>query len=287
MQDTWIVGVDGSASATGALRWAATNAAPHNSRVIALNAWHLPMPFKALMIKRGIDVDRVGLAATAANEIDEVIASLGDLGAGIEAQTVEGHPATVLLDHATSAALLVLGRRGISELKHLVLGSVARYCATHCTVPVVVVPPDWEPRADGEIIVGFDGSENSRDALRWALDFAAPDDTVRAVVAIDVAPWLDEESTRQRFPDEVRAETTRMTAALDDADPEQRAHRDIQLHSPQQALSTATADAALVVVGGHGLGRGGPKMLGSVSTWILHQTPCPVVVVPRRHPAPG
>lgn len=281
MHHKWIVGLDGSDTATAALRWATTNAPAHDTKVVAIRAWHLPIALRALMTKRGIDVDRLGLAATAGHETDDTLASLGDLAIGVESFTLEGHPAAVLLEHAKLAALLVLGTRGMSELESLVLGSVTRYCTTHSTIPVVVVPPGWEPKVNGEIVVGFDGSEHSRDALRWALEFCLEEQTVRVVVALDVAPWLDEDLTGHRYPDETEAEVTLLTDALDAVDPERRAERHMVLHGPHQALTDASADAALVVVGARGRGLVGPKILGSVSTWMLHQMPCPVVVVPH------
>jgi nucleotide-binding universal stress UspA family protein len=281
MNETWIVGLDGSSTATAALRWAVSNATVHDASIVAVRAWHMPMTLTAMMMKRGVDVDRLGLEATVGHEIDEVIASIGADGNAVESLAVEGHPARVLLDQASSAALLVLGRRGISELEHLILGSVTKYCATHATVPVVVVPPEWEAAPTDDIVVGFDGSPNSRRALRWALDFAVSGQRVRAVAAIDVAGWLDEETTRQRFPDEVERETSRLIDALDAVDPDRRAERDILLHSPHQALSATAATAALCVVGGRGRGRGGPKLLGSVSSWMLHESPCPIVVIPQ------
>ena len=44
-------------------------------------------------------------------------------------------------------------------------------------------------------------------------------------------------------------------------------------------------DARLVVVGAHGWGRVGRLLHGSVSTKVLHQAPCPVLVVQGEEPA--
>jgi nucleotide-binding universal stress UspA family protein len=162
-----------------------------------------------------------------------------------------------------------------------VLGSVSSHCATHATEPVTVVPPDWNAGPYESIVVGFDGSANARAALEWALE-AAPDGVVvRLVIAIEPAPWLGEDITLARFPDEVRAEEKRIIAEADRADPEHRAERDVMLHGPRHALADAAGTSDLVVVGARGHGRVGSALLGSVSTWLLHNSPCPVVVVPR------
>ncbi len=43
--------------------------------------------------------------------------------------------------------------------------------------------------------------------------------------------------------------------------------------------AAAAADARLVVIGAHGWGRFGRVLHGSVSTAVLHDAPCPVLVV--------
>ena len=48
----------------------------------------------------------------------------------------------------------------------------------------------------------------------------------------------------------------------------------------------ANRQARLVVVGAHGWGRVGRLLHGSVSTNVLHQAPCPVLVVHGETPTP-
>lgn len=282
MDARWIVGVDGSESADAALRWAvgAARAQGEPPTVVAVHAWHVPLALTALMTKRGVDVDRLGLAATASHVVDEAIERLGDQGADVERLVTEGHAAPVLLDHAERAELLVLGRRGHSTLRHLVLGSVSSYCTINAPITTVVVPPEWEDRTISEIAVGFDGSDNSIAALRWAVDFAPAHAKLHAVSAVELAPWLDAETTIVRFPDEVRDATEGLTARFRAADPAGRAAHDIVLHSPKQALAEAAVTADLVVVGARGRGALGTAVLGSVTTWLLHHPIVPVAVVP-------
>jgi nucleotide-binding universal stress UspA family protein len=44
-------------------------------------------------------------------------------------------------------------------------------------------------------------------------------------------------------------------------------------------------DAQMIVVGSHGWGATRRLLSGSVSTGLIHQAPCPVLVVRTRHPA--
>ncbi len=254
-----------------------------DAELSAVGAFHVPAYLALFTAKRGFGVDEVGLGATAAHEIDvaieQVTADIAPDAVDVQPIVVEGTAAQALIDTVLSlgANLLVVGRRGTSELRDHLLGSVSRYCVTHAHVPVVVVPSGWSASPAARIVVGFDGSEQSAAAVQWALEFAV-DATVTVVAAIHLAPWISPEVTRQRLPDEVAAEEERITRLLDDIDPDRRAVRSIVLHSPRQALAEAIGDADLLVVGSAGSGRA--SGLGSVSTWSLYDSPVPVVVVP-------
>lgn len=285
MTGRWIVGIDGSDAAIVAMHWAARHAAEHGAELVAVSAFHVPAVMAAFTAKRGMGVDDIGLAATAAHDVDVAIEQAsGDVEPGtvmVQPWVEEGQAAHVLVDLAADADLLVIGRRGSGELREHLLGSVSRYCATHSSTPVVVVPDGWEQRRSERIVVGFDGSDNSVDAVRWALEFAGESARVRIVAAIDVAPWLDARVTRERFPDEIAEHEQRVNDQLDSLDPDVRAERSIVLHSPRQAIAEAAGSADLLVVGARGHGGVAAGLLGSVSTWILHDTNAAVVVVPR------
>ena len=64
-----------------------------------------------------------------------------DVADRAEALSIEGHPATVLIDQARDAALLVVGSRGRGATASLLLGSVSQSVAHHARCPLVIVPP--------------------------------------------------------------------------------------------------------------------------------------------------
>lgn len=138
---TIIVGVDGSASSLNAMRWALTEAGVHGHRVTAVQSWEypasvmLPGPFGGAVPPASEMTD-----ATAAALAESL--ALVDLPDGVEVTQVvrEGPAAVVLLAEAQSADHLVLGTRGRSELKGIVLGSVTLHCVSRATCPVTVVP---------------------------------------------------------------------------------------------------------------------------------------------------
>jgi nucleotide-binding universal stress UspA family protein len=278
MNARWIVGVDGSDEAVDALRWATHHASPRHVEVTAVSAFHVPAIMSMMVAKRGFGVDELGLQATAGHDLDTAIERVGG---NVTALVVEGQASHVLVDTANEADLLVVGQRGSGDLRSHRLGSVSRYCATHAQVPVVVVPAPWSPGPNDRIVVGFDGSENAAAAVRWALEFASPSASITVVSAVEVAPWLGEALTRERFPDEVAEQEQQMAAAVDELDPERRTTRSVVLDAPRVALSDAAKGADLVVVGARGRGVIAAGFLGSVSTWLLQDAAAPVVIVPH------
>ncbi len=139
-----VVGTDGSASSTDALRWAARIAADTGAHIDAVTCWQYPRNYGMLVGASGWDP-----AADAAKIVaDSITTVFGDHHPdGLRTYVREGHPAQVLIDAADGADMLVLGSRGHGGFVGLLLGSVSAYCAEHGRCPVVVVPPA-HPTAD-------------------------------------------------------------------------------------------------------------------------------------------
>lgn len=138
------------------------------------------------------------------------------------------------------------------------------------------------------ILVGVDGSEGSRRALRWAMELAAVRPTaVRAVIV-----WqrtFDYGSQRYWPVDESIAADARERLAATVAEvagqaPPVTIEQLVLEGDPGRVLCAQSADADLLVVGSRGLGGFAGLILGSVSTKCAHHSQCPVVVVPA--PAP-
>lgn len=276
----WIAGIDGSDDSRTALQWAAAMAHARGERVEPVSSWHLPLPLWLASGKRVIEVDRMGLQAEA-----EVVAS--DVVDGVEPAevvdapvVVEGHPSDVLLERAGPDRVVVVGRRGISALKHRLVGSVSHDLVTHADGPVVVVPAGWSPTSCRRVVVGFDGSEHAATALRWAIDTMPADAEIVASIAVDVIPWLSPELGVERHPDDVEHAKQRLLAEAEAVDPAHRAVRSINADGVRGTLSEHFEGTDLIVVGPRGLGGVGRTLLGSVTTWLLQTAPCPLAVVP-------
>jgi nucleotide-binding universal stress UspA family protein len=147
---TIVVGVDGSAGAQLALEWALEEAKRRGSDVAAVLAWMLPLseaPGPFLLTVPGpptppVEQVRRELGAAAAARLDAALDAGRSAAPGVEVRrrVIEGAPATVLVDEAAGADMLVVGTRGHGGFAALLLGSVALGCIQHARCPVVVVP---------------------------------------------------------------------------------------------------------------------------------------------------
>jgi nucleotide-binding universal stress UspA family protein len=144
----------------------------------------------------------------------------------------------------------------------------------------------------GTIVVGVDGSEVSREALRWAAEearlrsarlvavhawsFVPPqpigDPGMLAVPASDLPGQLDAES------DAARLALDEAVADVLGADSGVEVERKLVEGDAGEVLVAESASAELVVVGSHGRSGFKAALLGSVSRYVVDHSTCPVVI---------
>jgi nucleotide-binding universal stress UspA family protein len=138
----------------------------------------------------------------------------------------------------------------------------------------------------GAVVVGFDGSEDSTRAVRWALVEAdrrnAPLVVLRAW-SLKSAP-RPEGSDLSYVPSEDEfSEAVRHELSVDLADalgPDASDALLVAVHRPaDEALIAASREALLTVVGARGSGLA--RWLGSTSTSVVRHAHGPVVVIPQ------
>ncbi|MFB7515514.1 universal stress protein [Streptomyces sp. NPDC056144] len=147
-----VVGVDGSAPALRALRWAARQAALTGDSLEVLTSWEYPASWSTMMPGVPSEFDPERLAKEILNASVEKVLDPGT-AASVKRVVVGGNAPQALIDAAKGADLLVVGDRGYSGFKAAVLGSVSSHVTQHAPCPVVVVRGDLtdEETADGEI----------------------------------------------------------------------------------------------------------------------------------------
>ena len=132
------------------------------------------------------------------------------------------------------------------------------------------------------IVAGVDGSEDSKEALRWAVRQARLTGAeVHAVIAweVPVTIFFVPSYTDSDYARDARETLDKAVADAIGPDPGVPViTRAIQARPPV-ALLDAAEHAELLVVGGHGSGEFPGMHLGSVASYCIHHAPCPVTVV--------
>lgn len=135
------------------------------------------------------------------------------------------------------------------------------------------------------IVAGVDGSAPSRLALEWAvMEARLRNGQLRAVTAWEFPPVTVGMEGLIQDP-EVFPQTARrlQNEALKRVNSEgMTVTGDVIQGNAAAVLLRAAEKADLLVVGSRGLGGFTGLLLGSVSTQVLHHSPCPVLVVRTR-----
>lgn len=139
----------------------------------------------------------------------------------------------------------------------------------------------------GRLIVGVDGSEDSKQALRWAVAQAErTGQEVEAIAAweVPVTILLLPTAVEDDYADRAAAVLSdTLHEAIGDEPPVPVRARAAEGRAARVLTAAATPDDTLVI-GSHGRGRLPGMHLGSTASYCVHHAPCPVVVL-RSAPA--
>ena len=199
-------------------------------------------------------------------------------------------PARALHELAAEEAvdLLVIGASHRSAVGRALLGGTGDRLVHGAPCPVVAAPRDHVPRRTSieTIAVAYDGGAEADAALAWATRFAETAGADLVVIAASqfpvvmypgwgAFPWEElTESLHQEAERSIRTAIERLPATV-------RAEARVVDGAVTPSITEAAADADLLVAGSRGYGPVGGVLAGSVSRGLMHDAPCPVVVVPR------
>jgi nucleotide-binding universal stress UspA family protein len=274
--DRIVVGVDGSAPAGHALRWAIEEARLRQARCQVIEAWSPTIDMPEISAGQRV------LSAL----VDDALGEFeGTPPADVDVR--RGNPVDILARAAEQADLLVVGSRGRGAFKSHLLGSVSAALVQRGTGPTVVVPPD---AANGvrhsRVVVGVDGSDQGIRAVEWARAEAA----LRHAELLVIHAWHLPVAAGSVYtptavvPFEECAEAAQ--AILDRAVSHGPAGADVVVVAQliegraEHELVKAAAHADLLVVGSRGHSALAAAVLGSTSRSCVHHAPCPVAIIP-------
>ncbi len=131
---------------------------------------------------------------------------------------------------------------------------------------------------NSKIVVGFDSSKESRQALEWARSVAGPDDRIMVVSAWEIPIVAGYDMVVVIDPTEIETHTEHVLAELIGSLDDERLEPVTRRGHAGRALVEEGKVADLIVLGHLGCSRMS-LMLGSIANYVIHHTIRPVVVV--------
>jgi nucleotide-binding universal stress UspA family protein len=293
-----VVGIDTSRESGLALAWAAHEAARRQVPLQILHAYFPDHPDPGIGVP---DAARPTgalhlLASRAERACADAAATAHALHPELEITTRRqpAMPGAALVETSRTAALVVVGARGLGAFGSLLLGSVSIHVAAHAHCPVVVVrEAATRTVPDTRVILGVDGHAHSMGAVRFAFEQAAMHGKGLTVVhtwqldsmegAVVPTPGG---SNRDRLDEQGRSLLAESIAGFREEFPTVDVRRHVVERNPVDELVRLSQNAHLLVVGTRGRGSMAGLLEGSVSQGVLRRAHCPVAVVPPLTKAP-
>ena len=283
MFNTIVVGVDGREGGRDALALADRLRHVFGGDLVAVYAY--PNDF---FVTRGVNPDFESVMHGDANDLVE-----NELDrAGVSAHAValgDGSPSRALHKAAKwhDSHLIVVGSDHHGPIGRVLAGDVTLETLHGAECPVVVAPRRYTERAKAirTIGVGYDGSPESHAAALLARDLAVAADARLRVISVLQPPGtggskLTYDPYWTENAEGIRAEGQQQ---LDDllAELGEIASGEVVVGDPADELTYAADGFDLLVTGARGYGPVRRAMLGSTSSRLVRQAPCPVLVLPR------
>jgi len=271
-----VVGVDGSAEGYRALDWALAVADRHDAQLTVSHAEPAPV---------GPTIPRPSYDRASWHDEGDVVlrAALDRVGARppgakkVEVSVSIGAPAAVLSAFSRDVDLVVVGRRGAGESRH-VLGSVSSATAARARVAVAVVPATAQGVRPSRIVVGVSFEHDLTRALALAfVEGGRCDAPVKLVHAIQPLTQLAHQGGAATPPD-LYQELQELLDVWSARYPGVACSVEARRGDPAGMLLAQVTAADLLVVGGRHHSRLVGRMLGSVPDAVLVDAPGVVVV---------
>lgn len=283
-----VVPVDGSSCSTSSIQTLAHFTPPEELTLV--HALHLP-DFNYPMITPDLRTEaqeeiKDQLRKEGEGILDETQKHLPADFSHVQRVHQIGHPVDVIVETARSAQsnLIVLGARGLGPVKELILGSVSHRVLMHapCSTMIVKTPMTQLKK----ILLPIEGQEDAEAALQFlALQ------PFRQPVEVEVfAVWPQPQLS---WPTTVGQSDRLEAQAIEEAQERMKAVTDrlirmnfacqahVGIGDPAYAIleQRHASQSDLIMMGMHGRGGFSRFLMGSVSHSVLHQTPCPVLIV--------
>jgi nucleotide-binding universal stress UspA family protein len=325
MKNEIVVGLDDSPSGKAALAWAAEQAKSLGAGLRAVHALDWPYglsPAGFPAPANFMNVSHKELQESYRQWITSVFQAISPRPDWI-LQFASGDTGQVLVQQAKDARLLVVGTREHVGLGRLLIGSVSHYCLSHALCPVVAVPaPAAEDSAERTVEAGTETDQDMSAAMLAAekttdapeaqgttLVVAGVDASAEGLAAAHYAVTAAELRGGEAVLVHAFGSSSARAADREDAEAKSAADKLLgavaaQLIVPSHlqlsmraepgdavaVLKESARNAAMLVLGRDHVSWGERLLMGAVTSRIVNQITCPLVVVPSgwrtRHAVP-
>lgn len=289
-----LVATDFSATAEAALDWAIELAGPQRARIELVHAVTVPpsIPGYTPVVELDFQTE-VRRAAEA--RLAEVVATRREKAIEITKYLSPGTPSQVVLDRAETigAAAIVIGTRGLTGLRHLLMGSTAQRVVHGARCPVLTVHPGdvGKHRTIRTILVPTDFSQDADLAIHTAHRLLAPLEQDARLVLLHAFNLPIEYTAYGPIPTSVNyLQDTGLEAErrlFEAAQPLQREGLTVESVAREGDPAHVIADEAekrgadLIAMGTRGLTGLRHLLLGSTAERVVEHAPCPVMTIRR------
>jgi nucleotide-binding universal stress UspA family protein len=277
-----VIGVDGSKYSQWALDWLGKIPFQIAPQVRAIHAMD-PHSVRASLITQpsvsGYEPDKgeaIHLLESRAKQVEaETKRRLAEFGLKGKVHVVQDKIAQALIEQAGQKGLIVVGSRGLNALDRFMLGSVSAAVTLHasCSVLIVKEPPQTLRR----ILVATDGSPSSKKALQFLTKQLTNKSEGKSplILLVHVMPFLRYTMVK---------EAGEQLLAQDAAKLEKAGYRVRQFPcvgpAAEEIMKVVNREQPdLIVTGAKGQSAVARFLLGSVSTKLVHQSACSILVV--------
>lgn len=283
-----VVGYDGTANARDALALGRNLAQATGAKLVVAFVMR-----DAMASVGGWEDYHSGAHAAAEHEFNRAASWLGDSVQSQFDAVPARSPAKGLLEAALrhSATLVIVGSSHRGKVGRAVAGSVAERLLHGAHCPVAVAPVGLADREAslGMVICGFDDTDESVSAVEAAASLAGEAGArLGLVAALDPRVFADysayaasgfesgtlKEGHRVHLEQELKQRIEQLPAGVEAAG-------EVVEGDPEHVLAQAAEQADLLVLGSRGYGPVRSVLLGSVSSHLVREAPCAVMVVPR------
>lgn len=297
MEPTILVGTDFSQNADAAIDWAVELAKQQGARVELIHAVTIPPSTPGYVMPGPLFDEEVRQAAL--DRLGKAAALLREKGVEVDTHLGLGTPSMVIVDRAeeTSALAIVMGTRGLTGWRHLLLGSTTERVVHGAPCPVLAVHPQdlGGHRPIRTILVPTDFSEDAAVAIRTAHRLLAPLEQDARLVLIHAFNLPIEYTAYGPIPTSLNylqdtglEAERRLQEAAEGLEREGLTVETVAREGDPAVVIVEEAQkrgADLIAMGTHGHGALRHLLLGSTAERVVQHATCPVMTV-RRAPSP-